>query len=222
MKFDDLVDLYEKSKKKYGKDINNYLSQILNNAKKLHKKSFKGKDHEQSWRAFKGKNFEKLVEYIILNSVHDMGLKIINGNSLEKTLIGNLSDELAKVKRNLLVDFGEFGAYLPDMDIVIYQPETSKVLAVVSCKVTLRERIAQTAYWKIKLKSDKTTKHIKAYFITLDEDGTLSIKYPMKKGRAIVEEDLDGSYVLTESFIEKSNKVKNFSEFLNDLKNHCI
>ena len=59
------------------------------------------------------------------------------------------------VKRNLLVDYGEFGAHLPDVDIVIYEPETCKVIAVISSKVTLRERIAQTGYWKIKLSKDK-------------------------------------------------------------------
>ncbi|MCX7997984.1 MAG: BsaWI family type II restriction enzyme [Leptospiraceae bacterium] len=42
---------------------------------------------------------------------------------------------------------------------------------MISSKVTLRERIAQTAYWKLKLSSDKVTKHIKVCFITLDEDG---------------------------------------------------
>jgi type II restriction enzyme len=41
---------------------------------------------------------------------------------------------------------------------------------------------------------------------------------PMKKGRAIVETELDGSYVLTETNIEVSNKVKPFSEFINDFK----
>ena len=44
--------------------------------------------------------------------------------------------------------------------------------------------------------ADKATKHIQVYFITLDEDGTLVTKHPTKKGRAIVEVDLDGSYVL--------------------------
>jgi type II restriction enzyme len=75
-----------------------------------------------------------------------LGLKIVNGASLERTLINNLSDELAKVKRNLLVDFGEFGAHLPDVDIIIYEPKTSKIIAVLSSKVSLRERIAQTGY----------------------------------------------------------------------------
>jgi len=218
MKFDDLVALYEKTKKKYGKEAYKYISSMLLKAKKQHKKDFKGKDHEQSWRSFKGKNVEKLIEYIIIDSITALGLKIVNGNVLERTLSENLSDELADVKRNVAVDFGEYGYHLPDVDMIIYEPETSKVIAVLSSKVTLRERIAQTGYWKIKLKSVNRTKHIKVFFMTLDEDGTLTFKQPIKKGRAIVETDIDGSYVLTEENIEISDKVKPFSEFINDLK----
>jgi len=190
----------------------------LASAKKQHKKDFEGEDHEQSWRAFKGKNLEKLIEYIITEEVEQMGLAVVNGNSLEKTFEKNLSDELGLVKRNLYIDYGEFGAHLPDIDIVIYKPETSRVIALLSIKVTLRERIAQTGYWKMKLSQAKATKHIKVYFVTPDEDGTLTIKKPTKKGRAIVEVDTDGGYVLSETNIEESKKVKMFDKFFVDLK----
>ncbi len=162
------------------------------------------------------KNLEKLIQYIITDEVEELGLKIINGNQLEKT--ANLSKELSQVKRNLAIDYGEFGLHLPDVDIIIYNPNDCKILAVISSKVSLRERIAQTGYWKLKLSQDTATKHIKVYFITPDEDGTLMKKKPVKKGRAIVEVDLDGSYVLTEDKIEESNKVKLFEHFIDDLK----
>jgi type II restriction enzyme len=55
-----------------------------------------------------------------------------------------------RVKRNLLIDYGEFGMHLPDVDIIIFDPSDSYILAVVSVKVTMRERIAQTGYWKVK------------------------------------------------------------------------
>ncbi len=118
----------------------------------------------------------------------------------------------------MIVDYGEFGAHLPDVDLIIFDPRTSKVVAVLSSKVTLRERVAQTGYWKIKLASDQATKHIKVYFVTPDEDGTLTIKSPTKKGRAIVEIDTDGGYVLSETNIEESEKVKMFDKFIDDLK----
>jgi len=218
MTIKDLIALYEKNKEKYGKEAYRHISSLLREAKIKHKKDFLGNDHEQSWRAFKGKNLEKLIEYIIVDEVRRIGLDVLNGNSLERTKGSNLSKEINLVKRNLLIDYGEFGSHLPDVDIIIFNPITSKVIAVLSSKVTLRERIAQTGYWKIKLASDKVTQHIKVYFITPDEDGTLAIKKPTKKGRAIVEVDLDGSYVLSKTNIQESGKVKMFDKFINDLK----
>lgn len=218
MTIQDLIKIYDAKKKKYGVEAYRHISNVLKEAKEQHKKDFTGDDHEQSWRAFKGKNLEKLIEYIITDEVHALNLQVVNGNSLERTNGSNLSQELSMVKRNLTVDYGEFGLHLPDVDLIIYNPKTSKVVAVLSSKVTLRERIAQTGYWKMKLASDKATKHIKVYFVTPDEDGTLTIKKPTKKGRAIVEVDTDGSYVLSETNIEESDKVKMFDKFIDDLK----
>ena len=231
MTIKDLIKIYETKKKKCGNDAYKYLSKIFIEAKPIHKEYFlmskkaqekikKGgvPDHEQSWRAFKGKNLEKIIIYILKDVINNLGLEVVDGNKLEKTNSANLSKELSLVKRNLLVDYGEFGLHMPDVDIIIFDLKTSKVIAVLSSKVTLRERIAQTGYWKIKLASDEATKHIKVYFVTPDEDGTLTIKKPTKKGRAIVEVDTDGSYVLSETDIEESNKVKMFDKFIDDLK----
>lgn len=220
MKFEDLKILYLKKKEKFGIETYKHISELLEEAKILHKRDWlkhptKNKDHEQSWRAFKGKNLEKLVQYIITDEVEKLELKIINGNKLERTT--NLSEELSHVKRNLAIDYGEFGLHLPDVDIIIYNPKNYRVLTAISSKVTLRERIAQSGYWKLKLLQDKATKHIKVYFITPDEDDTLTYKKPTKKGRAIVETDLDGSYVLTKQPIEESSKVKLFEHFIKDL-----
>ncbi|MHB1646262.1 MAG: DNA modification methylase [Candidatus Acididesulfobacter diazotrophicus] len=218
MDINDLIKIYEAKKKEYGLHAYRHVSNVLKEAKEQHKKDFTGNDHEQSWRAFKGKNLEKVIEYIIADEVRALGLQVINGNSLERTNGANLSKELSLVKRNLIIDYGEYGSHLPDVDLIIYNPKTSNVVSVLSSKVTLRERIAQTGYWKIKLASDEATKHIKVYFITPDEDGTLTIKMPAKKGRAIVEADTDGSYVLSETNIEESDKVKMFDKFIDDLK----
>jgi len=221
MKFEDLKDLYLKKKKQFGAETYKHISELLKETKKIHKQDWSKNptpngDHEQSWRAFKGKNLERLVQYIITDEVEKLGLKVVNGNKLERSK--NLPKELSQVKRNLAVDYGKFGLHLPDVDIVIYNPQNYKVLAAISSKVTLRERIAQTGYWKLKLSQDEATKHIKVYFITPDEDGTLTQKMPVKKGRAIVEVDLDGSYILTEESIEESNKVKLFEHFIEDFK----
>jgi len=219
MTINDLIQLYEQKKKEVGNNAYRFISKILQDAKEQHKLDFVGNDHEQSWRAFKGKNLEKLIEYIIVDEVRGLGLDVVNGNSLERTNGANLTKLMSTVKRNLLVDYGEFGAHLPDVDIIIFNPKDGKIIAVLSSKVTLRERIAQTGYWKIKLASDKVTEHIKVYFVTPDEDGTLAKIQPVKKGRAIVEKDLDGSYVLSETTIEESDKVKMFDKFIDDLRN---
>lgn len=224
MNYNDLLMRYESFKERYKVDTYKYISRLLQEAKEIHRKDWEkrptlGKDHEQSWRAFKGKNLEKLIVHIIKDEVKELGLKLVEGNVLERTKGENLSEELNRVKRNLLVDYGEFGSHLPDVDIIIYHPQTCKIIAVISSKVTLRERIAQTGYWKIKLSKDQVTKHIKVFFITPDEDGTLTVRYPAKKGRAIVEVDTDGSYVMSETEVEDSGKVKMFEYFIEDLKN---
>ena len=223
MKFSDLTRIYENKKKKFGIDAYKHISELLSEAKEIHRRDFfknptpQG-DHEQSWRAFKGKNLEKLIAYIIKDEIETLGLKLVEGNTLERTRSENLSRELSMVKKHLSVDYGEFGQHLPDVDIIVYEPETFRVVAVISSKVTLRERIAQTGYWKIKLSRDKATEHIRAYFITPDEDGTLTIRSPTKKGRAIVEVDTDGSYVMSETKVQESEKVKMFDKFIEDLR----
>lgn len=57
MKFQDLVKLYEKKKKQHGEDAFQYISELLREAKELHKQDWlksptPNGDHEQSWRAF--------------------------------------------------------------------------------------------------------------------------------------------------------------------------
>ncbi|MCX7786044.1 MAG: BsaWI family type II restriction enzyme, partial [candidate division WOR-3 bacterium] len=204
MKFDELLRLYKEYKNKYGEKVFNNISELFREFKSIHKREWDksptpNKDHEQSWRAFKGKNLEKLILYIIKEQVEKLGLKIIEGNTLERKRSENLSEELNRVKRNLLIHYGEFGSHLPDVDLIVYNPENFEIIAVISSKVTLRERITQTGYWKLKLSSDAVTKNIKVFFITPDEDGTLTKKIPAKKGRAIVEIDTDGCYVMSDT-----------------------
>ena len=223
MNYNDLEELYNKYINKYGDKAYLHISELLEEAKNKHfedwLKDHPNGDHEQSWRAFKGKNLEKLVEFIVKTQLNNLSLKVVNGNLLERNT--NLSEELSRVKRNILVDFGVFGAHLPDADLVIYKPDSYEVIAIASIKVTLRERIAQSAYWKLKLKEDPITKNIRVLFITPDEDNTLMYNNSInvKKSKAIVETDLDCTYILSEEKIDKDNKIKPFGEFIEDLKN---
>jgi len=66
MKFEDLKNLYLEKKKCYKENAYRYISELLREAKEIHKQDWlkhptPNGDHEQSWRAFKGKNLEKLV-----------------------------------------------------------------------------------------------------------------------------------------------------------------
>jgi type II restriction enzyme len=223
MKIKDLLDLYEEKKRTYGTDVYKHVSELFEEAKEIHHKDWLKhptamNDHEQSWRAWKGKNFEKIVLHILKTEIEAIGLTIVEGTSLERTSIQNLPNDLSQVRKKLLVNFGEFGSHLPDVDLIAYEPQSLKVLAVISVKVTLRERIAQTGYWKIKLSKNKGTEHIKVFFVTPDEDCTLAVRKPAKKGRAIVEVDTDGSYVMCPNGIEESSKVKMFDKIFDDLK----
>lgn len=222
MKFKDILELYEKQREKHGSDAFLHISEMLAKAKERHIEDYikreteKGRrpeelDPEQSWRAFKGKNFEKLILHIVEDGVKELGLKCTKDTKLEAK---NLTDELSRVRRNLVVHYGKYDV-IPDTDIVIYDPKTYGIIAVVSCKITLRERIAQTAYWKLKLLGDPVTQRIKVFFVTPDEDGHLVRKEGPSKPRIIVEHDTNGAYVLRD--IEESDRVKMFNKFLKDL-----
>jgi type II restriction enzyme len=219
----DPIGMYLARKKRFGPDSYKHVSELLAEAKELHRRNFaenpsRQGDFEQSWKPVKGNILERLITHILEDEVAGLGLKIVRGRTLDRSKSQNLSRELSVVKRNLLVDYGEFGSHLPDVDMVIYNPKDLKVLAVISSKSSLRERIAQTAYWKLKLYGDKATEHIKVYFLTPDEDGTLTIKTPANKDRAMVEVDTDGSYVMSERQIEESSTVKMFDKFIDDLR----
>jgi type II restriction enzyme len=101
------------------------------------------------------------------------------------------------------------------MDIVIYVPETCEVLAILSCKISLRERIAQTAYWKIKFQIYKTTQHIKTFLVSPDSDEVFN-KEEKNKQRIITEFDTDGAFIMGK--VVESEKIKPFQEFADVLK----
>ena len=65
----------------------------------------------------------------------------------------------------------------------------------------------------------RITTNQKIWFITLDEDGDLSIDASRdRKSKAIVATDTDGCYVMTKETIEETDKIKSFKHFITDLK----
>ena len=67
----DLVQIVEIKKKMYGFEIHRRISEILK-AKKHFDSRPDMIDHEQSWRAFKGKNLERLLIHILTNEVKEL------------------------------------------------------------------------------------------------------------------------------------------------------
>ncbi|MDE0315871.1 MAG: BsaWI family type II restriction enzyme [Candidatus Poribacteria bacterium] len=170
----------------------------------------------ESWRASKGKTFRERIRDVITPSIEKLGLKVILRYDLVKSI--TLSEELEGVKRHLTVDYGKFHSEIPYIDIIIYDPEDLRVVAVIWCAVNLKNQIDKMVYWKLKLQTDEDTSTIKFYLVTADLDGTLKITDVPQKGRAIVETDLDGTYVLTKENLQESDKVKLFEHFIEDFK----
>jgi type II restriction enzyme len=226
MQLKDLIEMYEDKKRQYGNKAYLHISEIFDEVREEYKKEYlaspkaqekraQGKlpDAEQSWKPFKGTNFEKLVLHIIEREIESLNLKCVSGNSLARE---HLPAELNTVYYNLVVRYGRYSV-LPDADLVIYEPKTSHVVGIISCKITLRERVAQTAYWKLKFMGDPLRMHIKGYLVTADEDGDLvaGMAKP-SRDRIIVEHDLDGTYVLRD--ITESDKVKAFPKLIEDIR----
>ena len=170
----------------------------------------------EKWRASEGNTFRDRLRHIISDPIEKIGMKVITRYELVKS--ATLSEELEGVKRHLAIDYREFNAYLPHVDLVIYTPENARIIAVIVCGVNLKNRIFDMAYWKLKLQTDEDSTSIKYYLITTDIDETLKTEDLPQIGRAIIETDLDGTYVLTAEELEESDKVKLFEHFIEDLR----
>ncbi len=157
-----------------------------------------------SWRSSTGITFRERIRNMIDDPIESLGLKVIEMRALESLI---LTQQLDAVKRNVVIDYGEYGMHLPHADFVIYNPENSCVIAVISCGVNLKNRVINLAYWKLKLQAAKNTSAIKFYLITTN-----------LKGVSITETDLDCRYVLTHEDIVESDNVKHFGHFIEDLK----
>lgn len=180
------------------------------------RKQKEGKNTGQAWNNFEGNALEELLHTIIAEQVTAIGLKCLLGRDLTRS---SLTKEESMIHRKVSVHFGPY-SLLPDPDLIVYTQDGWHVVAVVSSKVSLRERVAQVAYWKRKLAEDQVTAHIKMFFVTLDKDHDLAKPLPVPgkgfKNRILVEYELDGTYVLYG--VSESSKVKTFARLQDDLR----
>lgn len=178
-------------------------------------------DNDQSAKAVGGNALQKLVQILVedgvksLNERYGLNLGCTSDRDLKRR---NPPGHLDRVKRNLLVDYGEYGSHLPDADVVVYRRDNSAVVCIVSCKKTLRDRLKQTTYWKLKLLQSPITMHVRVCLVTPDNDGELvQSSVPPRKNYAIANVDLDGAYLLRPDVVA-TNRIKHFSSFENDLR----
>ncbi|MCQ2912191.1 endonuclease [Helicobacter pylori] len=158
-----------------------------------------------------GRALEKIIELLLKDFCIKNNVKMTNDKILRAKRING---ELDKVKRALLVHFGEYSV-LPD--IILYQTDSIKILAILSVKNSFRERFIETPYWKLKLLQSPVTSHIKVFMITPDNDEEISFKDKPKKARIVMEHELDGLY-LAKSHFDQSPKIKGIENLLEDLK----
>ena len=220
-----LLPILEKYLKKYGhKEIHKYFFDILDETKTI----FQKKCHDangQKWRNESGAMLEQLVIYFLQTEIVALGYDVTTDDEIDAASGGILET----VGCNIVLKYGPYYV-LPDSDIIIYEPRSGAVMAIISCKASVRERFAQTLYWRVKLLVNERTKNIKMYFVTVDKEynskksGFKKPSLDIEKGkrptkpRILLEYEMDGVYV-TRDMKDQSAKVKSFDKFMSDLKN---
>ena len=216
MNIDKIKKIYLLKKKKAIS--HNFIKEIFDEIKTEYKKEKKanGKDANQSWNSWSGKALQELIKFIVEDFMSSLKfpIGIIDDASLRKK---KLPAELDRVRRNIEI-FYDFHSIIPDADIIIYDKFSYRIIAVLSCKASLRERVAQSAYWKLKFQYNDTTKDILYYLLSTDNDGDfVNIGENISRDRIIVEYgEIDKAYIFRD--IPESDKVKNFSKIFDDLK----
>lgn len=142
---------------------------------------FATKDFEQSWRSVKGRGLEKVVAYLLERE--------LVGTELTLLPIKDLDEYIE-------IDFAEYGRHLPDVDLAIYQPSKDRIIAILSIKSSLRERATQTAFWRLKMHGFAKTRDVQVYLVTPNSDDILLRKDRPSKQRAVLENDIDGTYIV--------------------------
>jgi len=193
------------------------------------KKQYVEQINEQSWHSYIGNRFQAVIHAILKGYVKRLKDKDASYKGIEVMTEGQVKrNEI--LMRKMVVRYGKDFYLLPDADSVVarFDPEEpwkSEILAVVSCKTSLRERIAQACYWKLKLLSSDITKGIKVFLATTDNDNDFMIKDGRERfegkhrNRVIAEYELDGIYILRDSFARnwESEKVKKLDRMFDDL-----
>jgi len=216
-----LDEQYKQFERNYGEiEVANHFSRILEIIKTRFSNDqyFKQiKDSEQSWKTRMG----HMLEYLFKRNISSQIGKGLCCSSFTKAELKESYDQISK---QITVSFSNNRKMLPDIDLVIYRKEPSiKVVAILSIKKKFRERIAQVAYWTIKLR--QLGGKVKNFMVTTDEDNTFKEKRRTReteeeiaKAIAIAEEDINGTFVAAERETLSSEKIKPYKELFDELR----
>jgi len=122
---------------------------------------------DQAWRSCKG----ELYEYAVYKAIKN----IVSQDNILRDRIRIVIGSEIDIYRNRFA-IRNWSEIYPDADIVIIDSISNEVKAIISCKTSLRERLAETAFWKRELERFEETRDVKIIFITTDKDDELRIE----------------------------------------------
>jgi len=130
---------------------------------------FSSGDAAQSWKSASGKAFEDIVWQEFTSQCQGLkDLQVARWHEIPASLKEPLSERLW-VRGEIQAVTAE-----SNVDFVAYETDASniprRIIAVYSCKVSLRERFQQDLFWAERLRG----RGIRFCFITLDNDGVLT------------------------------------------------
>ncbi len=123
------------------------------------------RSRDQAWKTCKG----SLYEYAVFRYIQN----IIESNESLKNKISVIMGDEALVSYKEQIVIKNWCDIFPDVDILLVEKENNLVVAILSCKTSLRERLTETAFWKRELEKTRDMKEIKLVFITTDKDNEL-------------------------------------------------
>jgi len=144
-------------------------AQLKSEYTKQFRKRKQSGDAPQSWKSASGKAFEDIVWQEFTSQCQGLkDLQVARWHEIPASLKEPLSERLW-VRGEIQAVTAE-----SNVDFVAYETDASniprRIIAVYSCKVSLRERFQQDLFWAERLRG----RGIRFCFITLDNDGVLT------------------------------------------------
>ncbi|MDL1955779.1 MAG: BsaWI family type II restriction enzyme [Candidatus Desulfofervidus auxilii] len=123
------------------------------------------RSQDQAWKTCKG----SLYEYAVFKYIQN----IVKNDKMLRDKITVMIGEEALILHKDQIAIRNWCDIFPDVDILIIKKKTNSVIAILSCKTSLRERLTETAFWKRELEKRRNMTEIKLVFVTTDKDNEL-------------------------------------------------